>query len=389
MVALRKFEATEANVSKLERLWTEAQRLMPDGRTFGDNADYDERGRELMAVLAVLPKIDGWKPDVVMPDSEDIEKMRLGANEVNEFEYHVSIENELAAPGKAIREYRFKFNRKRRELIREAIEEHMNLIEVDLSSLYDSVVASSISEKVSGPAWESIKEHVDQMDTLLGASVARPRAWNDLRRHLSFGQVQDVLDIKKRDWPQIRKTISDGLYDKNEPIPLDIEDLADIVSAKPRGTITTKLAWEKLDDEMFERLLFRLISEVPGYENPQWLMKTKASDRGRDLSVTRVLADPLSGAIRQRVVIQCKNWLKNSVSIDSISETMQNMALWDEPPVDVLVMATSGRFSSDAVLWVEKRNVGDNRIKIEMWPESHLERLLASRPGLIAEFRLR
>jgi hypothetical protein len=55
----------------------------------------------------------------------------------------------------------------------------------------------------------------------------------------------------------------------------------------------------------------------------------------------------------------------------------------------VQIIATSGRFTSDAVAIIEKHNLSDSALRIEMWPESHLERLLASRPAIIAEFSLR
>ncbi len=65
------------------------------------------------------------------------------------------------------------------------------------------------------------------------------------------------------------------------------------------------------------------------------------------------------------------------------------MALWTNPRVDVLTVATSGRFTADAVTWIESHNVTGALPRIEMWPESHLERLLAGRPAMIAEFGLR
>lgn len=68
---------------------------------------------------------------------------------------------------------------------------------------------------------------------------------------------------------------------------------------------------------------------------------------------------------------------------------MEQTKLWPDPRVDVLVIATSGRFTSDAVQWIERHNACGSPPKIEMWPESHLERLLAARPPLIAEFHLR
>ena len=67
----------------------------------------------------------------------------------------------------------------------------------------------------------------------------------------------------------------------------------------------------------------------------------------------------------------------------------EQVRLWEPPRIDVLVVATTGYFSSDAVDLIERHNLGDNALNIEAWPASHLEMLLAARPELIAEFRLR
>jgi hypothetical protein len=69
--------------------------------------------------------------------------------------------------------------------------------------------------------------------------------------------------------------------------------------------------------------------------------------------------------------------------------TVGAMAFWEPPPVDVLIIATSGRLTTDAVDWIERHNRENRRPQIEMWPESHLESLLAQRPALVAEFGLR
>ena len=65
------------------------------------------------------------------------------------------------------------------------------------------------------------------------------------------------------------------------------------------------------------------------------------------------------------------------------------MTLWEPPRVDVLVIATSGRFTTDAVAGIERHRQSDHALRIEMWAESPLEMLLAARPALIAEFGLR
>jgi hypothetical protein len=65
------------------------------------------------------------------------------------------------------------------------------------------------------------------------------------------------------------------------------------------------------------------------------------------------------------------------------------MELWQPPRVDGLYIATSGRFTADAISLIERHNQEDRALHISMWPDSHLEMLLAARPHLIAQFRLR
>jgi hypothetical protein len=152
--------------------------------------------------------------------------------------------------------------------------------------------------------------------------------------------------------------------------------------------VVTKLNWDKLSDDEFERLIYCLISDAPGYENPEWLTQTNAPDRGRDLSVIRVQEDLLSGTHRSRVIVQCKHWLSKSINLTDVAMVVAQMQLW-EPPVDDLIITTSGRFTSDAVAMIEKHNYAKKAPFIRMWPNSHLERLLAARPNLMAKFQLK
>jgi hypothetical protein len=206
---------------------------------------------------------------------------------------------------------------------------------------------------------------------------------------MRFGMIGDINDIIEHDWPSVKAGLRKSLYGEHEPVPVDVEDLGALANTKPTGPVATKLKWENLSEDDFERLIFNLISAEQGYENPEWLMKTNAPDRGRDLSVQRVHNDNLAGTKRQRVIIQCKHWQSKSVAIADVASLKEQMKLWEPPRVDVHVIATSGRFTSDAVGAIERHNQSDSAMHIEMWPESHLERLLANRPALIAEFGLR
>lgn len=388
--ALRAFEAAEANLSKLERLSEEMRQLVPADVAFGANPDYEERCRYYQDVLAELPAIDGWKPQAVPHDLDDIAQWRLDAREVDEVSAIVAAENEIDAPARELADYRHRFNKKRRHLIRNAVAGVLRRAQVLLDDLSQAhgAAPTDVGAKLDQAGLDGLRQCVQEIDRLLGSSLARPDRWTDLRRHLHFGQVGDLLDILRLDWPSVRAGLTAGLYDKNEPLPVGVNDLGTLAAEQPVGPIATRLRWETLSDEEFERVLFALIGSASGYENVQWLTRTNAPDRGRDISAVRVTKDQLSGVIRSRVIIQCKHWLDRSVGVPEVATLKEQMRLHD-PRVDVLVIATSGRFSGDGVSAIERHNNEDRALKIEMWPESHLERVLAERPALIAEFHLR
>ena len=388
--ALRQFDATEANVEKLERLFGELRKLIPDGISFGGNAQYDDLCRTFGDVHAALPKIDGWKPGCHLQDLNGIAQDRLDAMEIDEISAKVSVEESIEEPSRELAEYRHRLFKKRRELTRGAILETMGRVDEALRQLRLKFPPSEERAKsVEGEMWDVLKELIKEVETLLGSASPRPPRWSDLHRHLGFGQLCDLDDIEGTDWPEARAVLSQGIYDQNEPIPVNVEDLGRLASTHPKGRVATRLNWKGITAEDFERLIFGLISAAQGYENPSWLMKTNAPDRGRDLSVTRVVNDTLGGVIRSRIIIQCRNKPDDSVNVRDVAELKEQMTQWEPPRVDVLIIATTGRFTSDAVALIEKQNNSDRGLRIEMWPESHLERLLAERPALIAEFKLR
>ena len=390
MAALTQFEVAEANLVKLERLWEEIVELIPKDIKFGSNPDYEDRCRAFGDVLAALPMIDGWKPEYGLLDLNDIAQSRFDAHDSMELEMYVAVEESIEAPGKDLREYRFRFNKKRLALIQDALSELIDFVDSDIRTIKLNLDPNiEMSAPVESPFWRELRDHMNQIDTLLGSSIKRPQGWHDLSRHLHFGLICDFHDIEQTDWPSVKVALRKSLYGVNDPIPVKVKDLSDLVAGRPRGPVAKGLNWEKLNPDEFERLIFALIGAERGYENPEWLTQSNAPDRGRDLSVTRVVEDGLAGTIRSRVIIQCKHWRSRSVTLSDVTTLIGQMKLCEPPRVDVLIIATSGRFTSDAVEFKEKHNQSDNALRIEMWPESHLERLLAARPSLIAEFRLR
>ncbi len=90
-------------------------------------------------------------------------------------------------------------------------------------------------------------------------------------------------------------------------------------------------------------------------------MKTRAPDRGRDLSAERVIRDDGVTTRTERLIVQAKHWTSKSVAPSDITSTLAALPLWEPPVVRTLVIAMSGRFTTDAVAIVEKRNA-DGRL---------------------------
>jgi len=391
--ALRQFEAAEANLSKLEKLWSLLEKNVPKGITFGANPVYEDACRSYEHLLAGLPLIDGWQPTALPLELDEIAQSRIDAFEVGEVSIEIEVDRRIEKPGKELREYRFRFDQKRRQLVQNIILQTFNEIDRLLDQLQEiypiNEAKLEYGKKIDHPFWLELRDRVRQIDVLLGSSIPRPPRWSDMQRHLYYAESHDLRDIVCTDWPSVKAGLTKSLYTSNEPIPVSVNDLSDLAASKPSGSILTKLRWEKLSAEDFERLVFNLVASEQSHENPQWLMDTNAPDRGRDLSVYRVYQDTLSGVTRKRVIIQCKHWLSKSVAPKNVSEVKEQVKLWEPPRIDILVIATTGRFTADAISLIERHNQSDSAMTIEMWAESHLERVLASNPALVAEFGLR
>jgi hypothetical protein len=98
MAALAQFEATEANLVKLERIWDQLRELIPPGILFGESTEYDDRLRLFADVVEALPAIDGWKPDSGLLTLDGIAQNRMDALELGEPYIEASVENAIYAP---------------------------------------------------------------------------------------------------------------------------------------------------------------------------------------------------------------------------------------------------------------------------------------------------
>ena len=211
MNALEKFEATEANIAKVERLWSEMENLIPDGITFGDDPDYDDKVRAYSLLLDALPMIDGWKPTLSPWALNEIAQSRFDVMELGEPMASLQLEEGILQPGKEIREYRFKFDIKRRALIRDSLVKLIDDVDSDIRTLRQEFNDRAPSVRLEPELWADIQRHLSEIEVLLGSSVRKPPRWTDMLRHVAFGELHDFRDIEKRDWPSIKAALNKGL----------------------------------------------------------------------------------------------------------------------------------------------------------------------------------
>lgn len=140
--------------------------------------------------------------------------------------------------------------------------------------------------------------------------------------------------------------------------------------------------WAVLDDEGFERLMYRLFcARTDEFQDVQWLQKTRAADSGRDISAVR----RSTGA---RVLIQARHQQASLADTD-ISDVVVKAETW-EPRFDEVIIVTTSAFTQGAVRWTELHNIRHlNRPRVSLEPHGHLEVLLSSHPQLIAHTGLR
>lgn len=392
--ALAQFERAETNISRLEAVAKEMEVLVPEGISFADTGPEAERYESLRRsyedLLSGLPPLDGYKPTAIPKTLDDIAHARMGVAELSEPEFAISVAQEEREPAEQLAEYRHQFSKVRRSLVRDRAKELVKQIDDIVIAVDDESVPRDGSPAAENDDWPGLVQAIGEIERLLGADLVHTQGrWHDLHRHLGFAQSVDFRDIAEFDWPSVRPDIEASLYSELEPLPVEVEDLGALARTRPTGPVSTQLAWDALDDEGFERLVYNLLLNASGYENPRWLQKTRAADKGRDLSVDRVIADPLGDTRRERVIMQCRHRLASSISVDDCAVIVAQMALWEPPHVDVLIFATSSRFTADAIQWIEGHNEAGKSPRVEMWPSSHLETLLATRPALVREFGLR
>ena len=380
------FDRTAANLAKLEKIWDRAAGFFPPGPSSRASVEYDNLQRSWEDLLAGLPKIDGW---TISTPLSDLDRIGADFDRLDHFGDPIDdLAEEFGQPKRDLEKYRYRFNRARRRAAHDRLQQLTDLIDSTLPRIIINVPRDS-QERIENSDVDQIIAAIAEIERLLGDTAQRRGRWSDLYRHLHFGQGHDWHDVAEFDWPTVRPDVIAGALTDLDPIPVPEVDLAVAATSTLTGSATIALPWDRLDDDGFERLLYDLFCNIPEYENVQWLTKTRAADRGRDLSLERVTRESTGSVRRERVIVQAKHWRKKSVDSASVGNTVLQIEHWEPPMVHTLIIATSGHFSSDAVDWLEKHNNKGKLPFIEPWPESKLERLLAQKPHLAAAHGLR
>ncbi|MFE3588360.1 restriction endonuclease [Streptomyces niveus] len=383
---LRAMDRTAANLKKLESVWERAQPFIPTGPQLGSDTQYDGLKTAWADLLPGLPPIDGWTITDPLPNIEDMGQAFIDFLDIGVPPTHVYAVGDK--PGADIATYRYRLDRARRRAARGRLEQLVSTVDAALPLAIGSATGDRL-ELLDNEQTQKIETAIGEIARLLGEDAESIDRWWDLHRHMRFSQEQDWHDIIELDWPAVRAGIEAKALGESDPLPVPDIDLGQAASGKLTGAATLALPWERLDDDGFERLLYDLLRDIPEHQNVEWLMQTRAPDRGRDLSMDRVLHDGSGGVRTERVIVQAKHWRSRSVNAVAVSETATTGKLWGPPLVRGIVVATSGRFTADAVAWAERHNSEGTAPHIELWPEVRLETLLAQRPHIAAAHGLK
>ncbi|BBZ52359.1 restriction endonuclease [Mycobacterium heidelbergense] len=383
---LQVMDRAAANLVKLDQVWKRAQPMIPSGPSRGSSREYEDLRRTWTALRTGLPPIHGWTVSVELPDVDSVGQDFIDYADIGESPF--ALLNRLEEPGNQLDEYRFRLAQSRRKAVHERLMDLTSTINETLPRIAESIPHDSTG-RLNDPRIPAITDSISEIERLLGDTTERKGRWNDLHRHIHFGEGHDWHDILEMDWPSVRADIEAAHLSESDPLPVPDVDLGEAASSRPAGGVSVGLTWDSLDDDGFERLLYDLLRSFPNYQNVEWLMKTRAPDRGRDLSAERVIKDDGGTTRIERVIVQAKHWSTKSVSPTDITNTLSTLSLWEPPAIRALILATSGRFTTDAVAVAEKHNRDGKMPFIELWPDSRLETLLSERPELTAGYRLR
>jgi hypothetical protein len=171
--ALAQFDRVGANLEKLERVWGELAEHMPQGIAFGcDTPETDDLMRSFVRIAQHLPAIDGFQITAEPLPLDAIAQMRFDAAEEGLMGLTFAVEDEIGAPGKQLAEYRFRFEKARRGLVRSHV---LQIVDAIDALLRDVQAVDGGSEWRGDDRWGELHDLVAELDRLVG-NLDRGRA---------------------------------------------------------------------------------------------------------------------------------------------------------------------------------------------------------------------
>lgn len=132
MKALEQFDASEANVAKIEKVWADMGPMIPSGLSFGSSAEFDDLEREYRALADSLPAIDGFRLENSVPTPNEVAQANFDAAELGEPFGYVAADELATGPARQIAEYRYRLQSKRKALVRDALVDLIDAVDNDL-----------------------------------------------------------------------------------------------------------------------------------------------------------------------------------------------------------------------------------------------------------------
>jgi Restriction endonuclease len=350
--ALTAYDRAALNLDKLDRVWKRMEELLPEGLFIGigsdDDVTYAHLGEQWTTIANGLPAIDGWKLEAEIVGYADVGQSRVDYVEIGEPEGLWAFDAHVAAPRTEAFKYRQKLTRARQKLVRGRGEELVRTVDELLRPVPPEIDQELPVDRAT-PILSEVKQAVDELERLLGEALEGGPRQGDLHRHLHFGEPHDLRDIATMDWPTFRSHLELALYSDEDPIPVGVADLADLVSVVS-SRVPSRIHWDRIDADGFERLLGRILEQSGSYLRITRSMNVNAADAGRDLEAYRRVGDGLTSERYERVIVQAKHWPAHGVSASDIADLVHTkLPLWEGEPIRGLIFATTGSFTQEAV----------------------------------------
>ncbi|MDI3567493.1 hypothetical protein [Bradyrhizobium sp. Arg816] len=150
--------------------------MIPTGISFRSDPAYEDKCRAAAAIVEHMPAMDGWRLKLDFFDLDEIAQIRFDLAEIMEPAAEASFEGSLQEPSRQLREYRFRFNRKRRELIRHALDAAIDQVDRMIRATRPAIEAMEPRASIPEAALGELRTHYKEITTLMEAAYRAPIA---------------------------------------------------------------------------------------------------------------------------------------------------------------------------------------------------------------------